>query len=929
MSFKGLLTGLSGVQANTKKMQVVGNNIANLSTAGFNQDRVTFHETYHEVLKSASAGDGGNTGGTNPATIGSGTAISAITTIHSQGGREQTGRTLDFMIEGDDFFVARNAGNDQIMLTRAGSFELDGDMFLTDSMGNKVVGFNVDPLTGTQSSTAEAIQLTNEALPPRATTQVFMESNIDSSVSETAADLNTNGWDLFSAGENFGGMNVSLLGSNGTRTAYGSGFYTDGMIYEDRTATVNAALDTVTLSGASGLAEGFGVGDVVSLLQGSTQIQRSVSAVNTTTGEVTLNGALPASFAAGAIEMTNISNAEAAMGSSNGEIHNDILRSQIAMVNADGEILASFYRVDDQPANYTRATAETDTGDLVTLGVAEFSNMQDLKEAMELALRDTNLTHHASSVDLDITLDNYGKMAFSGSGLVEEFRLVMNAENTEMIDRFDGIAITDNAATATTQARINAAGEIISAPSLGLPARTVNSSKNWFDTSGVESFGYSATNPSTEYGEYAGLRMANAADGSGFGILQLNLTNALGQEVTQEFRMVPRDPDANQYEFTTMGELAKLMQNTLRSTNFSSLAEDGTLVNDDSVRVTFTEGRLAVSTTEGVFRDLQVTALNTSSTDLTGIERTDEMNFGSVLGQLSEGVNGKAAFSNKFIKADISSQTTVFDSQGNEHTLVTSFVRDRSSGLNNIEWKFKNMLNPNISTFAQENPEQNAIYGNTFNSIFDSTGSRGVLAFDIETGEVLGSNAPDSDSRYIDEANITFTAQINSQEADTSIVNLDFSRLTSYNGRNTVIGRNSDGYPMGNLVRITTESNTGNINGVYSNGKIQTLAKVGLMSITNPEGLQKIGTSYYVQSTNSSEGGLPKGLDQVFAVGDQDFVSGDSVQSKVHGMALEQSNVDLSEQFVQMIQTQRAFSASGRSITTNNDMIQEVLQWIR
>jgi len=149
--------------------------------------------------------------------------------------------------------------------------------------------------------------------------------------------------------------------------------------------------------------------------------------------------------------------------------------------------------------------------------------------------------------------------------------------------------------------------------------------------------------------------------------------------------------------------------------------------------------------------------------------------------------------------------------------------------------------------------------------------------------------------------------------------------LTSYNGQNTVIGTNIDGYGMGSLVRIVTEENTGNINGVYSNGKIRTLAKLGLMSISNPEGLEKTGSSYYTQTPNANAGGNSKGIDQIFAVGAQSPASSDSVTSKIHGGALEASNVDLTEELTDMIITQRSFSASGKIITTTDDMLQEAL----
>ncbi len=928
MSFKGLMTGVSGLAAQAKKMEVIGNNLANISTTGFKKSTVNFQEAFYDVIRQASGGQGGVIGGTNSMEIGTGVKLGSINSHFSQGNRIDTGRTLDFMIEGEDFFVSENGTDGSLILSRNGNFELDGNGFLVDSIGNGVQGFNVNPETQVVTNSAQDIFIDQRSINPQATSAVDYQANIDSSSVEQSANNSTLGWELFSGGENFGSFRIATPGGSGSRNAFGSGFYQDNADYTDTAAAVNVALDTITLQATPVTkAEGYSVGDTVTVLQGTTQVQRTVSAVNTGTRAITLSSALPGTFNSGAtLQIGNLSNATTTRGSSGALMHNDVQRSQIAMVDQDGKLIASFHRVGNDPAKYTRGTATVSGGaSTVSYGTGEFTSIQELKELMELALRDSQLTNYASSTDLSVELDKFGKISFGGTGLAQSFRLVMNADNTEMLDRFNGIAMTDAASVATTQARVDSSGEVIAPPALALGNRTVNASKWWFNSSGIENYGFSSTSSSTEYGEYAGMRLDGGADGSGYGLVQLSLTDALGQSKSKEFRMVAREPDTNQGEFTTMGELALLLQNSLRSDDFSSVAVDGVLVADQTASVNFTGGRLNVNTTSGLFRGLTISAVNDSTNNADGITRTDDMNFGSVLGHLSDGVNGKSASSNQFIQADISSQTRVFDSQGNEHTTQTYFVRDRSSGLNNIEWKFKTALNPNLNTFASEESEDNGIYSNTYNSMEDAPSARGVLAFDIESGKVLGEGSAGSDSRYRSEATLNFLAQNNSQEADDSEIAIDFEGLTSFNGQNTIIGHNVDGFAMGNLIRIASEANTGNINGIYSNGKIRNLAKIGLMSIANPEGLQKVGSSYFMQTPNSSQDGLSKGIDQIFAVGSVSNQSSDSVTSKVHGNALEASNVDLTDELTAMITTQRSYSAGGKIITSSDEMLQEAL----
>lgn len=928
MSFRGLATGVSGLKAQSKKMEVIGNNLANVNTAGYKSDRVNFHDVYYQIVQHASKGDGGNIGGTNPQEIGMGVQVGSIDKIFTQGSKNITGRTFDFMIEGDDFFVAKNSSTTELMLTRNGAFQLDGDMYLVDSMNNKIQGFNVDRESGIIDGVAQNIQIQSGSINAKATTQVDLSSNIDSSLSETSATSTTNAWEVFSGGENFAKMTISISGLSGSKADYGSGYYQDSYNYTDKSALLETSGNTIVLnSSPSNLIEGFSVGDIVSLVQDDKQAQRSIESIDVANRRITISTNVPSGFNTGSsIAISNLTDGVSSMGSSGSSyIHNDILRSQICLVDENGKLLASFFRVSGDPSEYSRAKANIQGGGEVTIGTGEFTKIHELKDLIERTLRDSQLSYYTSSSDLNVKIDEFGKLTFNGTGLVNKFRLVINAANEEMLDRFSNIAITDNGETPSTQARIDLNGEIISPPSLGMSSRTVNSSKNWFDASGIENYGYNSTNSATEYGEYAGLKLDGGSNGNGYGVLQLSTENALGNTVLQEFKLESRNADPSKHEFSTMGELASLLQTTLRSSDFSSIAEDGSLVEDLTATVTFNKGRLKISTSNGSFKNLALNPVNITSNSSQGISRSDKSNFATILGALSEGINGKEGTSNSFIQSDVRSQTRIYDSQGNEHTAVTYFIRDRSAGLNNIEWKFMNSLQPNINTFAENSPSEQSIYQKTFNSIQDTSSSRGVIAFDINTGNILDNTSSNGDSRYSSGGTLTFVPQETSLEANTSKIDIDFSNLTSFNGENTVTGNNMDGYSIGNIVRISSEQNTGNVKGTYSNGQTRILAKIGLMHIDNPEGLQKMGTSYFTQTNNSNAGSTIKGLDNVFSVNSAKGTSVDSIDSKIHGNALEASNVDVTQELTDMIITQRSYSASGKTITTLDDMIQEAL----
>ena len=104
---------------------------------------------------------------------------------------------------------------------------------------------------------------------------------------------------------------------------------------------------------------------------------------------------------------------------------------------------------------------------------------------------------------------------------------------------------------------------------------------------------------------------------------------------------------------------------------------------------------------------------------------------------------------------------------------------------------------------------------------------------------------------------------------------------------------------------------TGNINGVYSDGKSYLLGCIGVVGFKNPEGLEKIGNNNYVASNNS---GMPE-------VG----IAGQKGLGVIRQGFLEMSNVDLANEFTEMIIASRAYQANSRSITTSDEMLQELI----
>ncbi|WP_062137951.1 flagellar hook protein FlgE [Demequina aestuarii] len=138
---RSLFSGISGLRAHQTMLDVTGNNIANVNTAGFKTSQVQFQDTLSQVVNNAGAPQAG-IGGTNPAQVGLGVKVAGITTNFQQGAAQLTNRATDMMISGDGFFVVDKGG--QQLYSRAGAFSFDALGQLVTPDGGMVQGWSAD-----------------------------------------------------------------------------------------------------------------------------------------------------------------------------------------------------------------------------------------------------------------------------------------------------------------------------------------------------------------------------------------------------------------------------------------------------------------------------------------------------------------------------------------------------------------------------------------------------------------------------------------------------------------------------------------------------------------------------------------------------------------------------------------------------------------
>ncbi len=146
---RSLFSGVAGLKTHQTRMDVIGNNIANVNTTAYKSQNMVFSDLLYQTTQSASGANAATgRGGINPRQIGLGSKTGAISTaIAQQGSAQSTNNPWDIMIEGSSFFVVSDGS--QNFFTRDGSFTVDGaGNLVMANTGYTVMGWQVDPETG-------------------------------------------------------------------------------------------------------------------------------------------------------------------------------------------------------------------------------------------------------------------------------------------------------------------------------------------------------------------------------------------------------------------------------------------------------------------------------------------------------------------------------------------------------------------------------------------------------------------------------------------------------------------------------------------------------------------------------------------------------------------------------------------------------------
>ena len=224
-----LFTGLSGLSTHARRLEVIGNNIANVSTTAYKSNRMLFASGINRNFSLGTAPSGAS-GGTNPGQVGLGVTIAGTQRDFSNGAISPTGISRDMAIEGGGFFVVDRAG--QQLYTRAGAFQFNAQNELVTISGDRLMGFGVDEDFNITEGQIEPLTVPLGTMTlAEATENVSFTGNLDAD-----GDIGTQGSNLQFAELTSGGPGVFATGATLLTAIDRGGF---------------AAGDVITVSGAT------------------------------------------------------------------------------------------------------------------------------------------------------------------------------------------------------------------------------------------------------------------------------------------------------------------------------------------------------------------------------------------------------------------------------------------------------------------------------------------------------------------------------------------------------------------------------------------------------------------------------------------------------------------------------------------------------
>lgn len=980
---KSLYSGVSGMGANQTKLDVIGNNIANASTTSFKGSRVRFQDALSQTIVDANVPTA-NQGGTNAAQLGSGVELAGIDTIMEQGPIQNTGRNLDAAIDGEGYFVvgsgpaifgdnvitvnqaagqhgvdagslAQNGMN--LMYTRDGAFTLDNEGNLLSSDGLRIMGYS---LTNDNSVTAPTSQKPNAV--------IAGGFNFQFGPGEAL-----NGYTVVLGKIGAGTLPTASVDTANKRIILNGDFSDDGKISPALAQTaINDALSssgiaqTVSVMGTSnpiyGTSSDNAIGGVNpkspasvstggfnfefnqgSQLNGYTIKLGTVAAgtatsanIDTTDKVITINGDFTT---VGAINDSQIQTALLnAIQTAQAQTTNPLPAGASITVSGSPVNITASQEITDGKLTYrgmnftftdsagnqqlngykiqlgtifpgTAPSATIDSTNKIITVNGDMNSMTDFK--FQTAIQDAHL-----STDTDPVTVNIGE-----KGLFGPFSVNISDSSTTPTHTSYKIQLGANTAGQELGAAYDAATSTI----------TING-----DLSLLNNLTSTQLQNLIQYGDVNGgssiLPTNVTANVTGAQITAVNITNVgtVTEETTVSTNGTAQKFGSSSISFSSSGapthasytiQLGTTTTGTPTAALSSTTNPDGSIVNtitingDVSLLNNLSSTQLqdliqygTTTPTAGLpsMIGTDIVVVNNSTTPIVKGTPTSLSNANSNL--IDGGYDAKApsdvtssgfqfafgpgeALNGYKINIGTVSQGTQLsadvDTKTKTITINGDFVTPNAIGANQLTAVINNVLN-------QKGISQTITASG---SPLNITGS--------VSGQVAGGTPQES---------IATNGIINFVDGSKQVYSYD-SGLKSLRIPDTVYDAATDTYLK---VKTFSIGKDGVITATLDSGKVAALGQIAMAQFKNPAGLTKEGGNVYSASITSGAASLRSGINTKGE--DNSALYGDARQN-----ALEGSNVDLAEQFTDMIVASRAFQANGKSITTGDEILQDII----
>ncbi|PIE62798.1 MAG: flagellin biosynthesis protein FlgE [Desulfobacter postgatei] len=889
-----LYAGTSGLGNTGNALQVTSNNISNINTVGFKKGSATFADTLYQTI-------GTNAGASQ---VGLGMNVDNVAQVFTDGSLETTSNATDLAIGGDGFFIVSENGSEQTYYTRAGNFSFDENGALVNSAGFILQGWYVEGNSGEEYGAITDLILTEFTSPPDDTEEITVITNLDSDAQSKSVVLSN----LFKHDVKDG----TTVDSDGYEyqtvvTAYDSlGSAHEVTVYYDKKSDTNWEYIITCDPDEDHRALVAGTDAAGLLARGSISFSESSGEVVTMTME----------------ELTGVvGNVEISGNNTVDDVHFEIEDPEA--IQWDGYGIRMTYNGDNWelvdsgdyklPDTYNKAKIIYSDSTSVYLVLDPASSgldeEADLKISLdEYAMAGDTLTFdvnnprelHVQDIENAVYLgDAYNNTTISinNPGVLtvdaEDISLIWNpytetwswsnpagTAKDRLVSDDDGVVVYD----VRNADAMNMVVEDISLyydggnwqwnNALKNDDITIDAANTYSDGVGVTVEKSGSSGAAILAGDYtltwddtAGAWAASTTNTSGAAL------TVTGEDDTYVLTIQPASGDASTMEISLDGtpEDGDTIKFTMKSTPPEEYA-DATITtttpgNPEAFSINFDGDNAGVA-------DLIVTNAST-------------------LTSLNFDVNPDTPpdkYSNATLSGDATYCSIDLDGSGNEddrQDIVFTFEDELKSGKDTDPLKDRSVITFDIS-------------GSTAwrTVTTDEAKNTGYYQF---TADFLGGEFGATEN------DISFN--IGSKFDGNNWVN-DSLSSTQYATSSSTTYQDADGYPAGDLTGIGVES-SGLVSGTYSNGQELALFMIALADFNNVNGLESEGGNLYSATRDSGTAITNK--------------PGENGLGSLSSYALEMSNVDISEEFVSMIELQNAYDANAKIITTVDEMMSTVI----